>query len=204
MPVIVWIVEGTWPACVDAARTHTPEDTDIVLLHVTSHDIPGGAHGAYAGLLGRAHPEHDPGTRLEHLAAGSAERLLNAAADRLQRPCTRLERIGRCRTGSRRRSPRRRPTHPRPRRGPHPPRTEKPQRGHPLRRRPRTLPHPPGLARTTPNHRHPTTTSTAPSINPNHPNKPRRNRAVLAARGVVGQTLAERCVFAGVGDPSHG
>lgn len=29
MAVIVWIVEGTWPASVDAARAHTPEITTI-------------------------------------------------------------------------------------------------------------------------------------------------------------------------------
>ncbi|MFG2191823.1 universal stress protein [Streptomyces sp. NPDC048639] len=95
MNVIAWIVEGTWPACVDAARTHTPEGADPVLLHVTDPDVAGAGHGAYAGLLGRGHPERDPGTRLEHLAAASAEDLLTAAADRIGRPCTRLERTGR-------------------------------------------------------------------------------------------------------------
>ncbi|MCX4545946.1 universal stress protein [Streptomyces sp. NBC_01565] len=95
MTVIAWIVEGTWPACVDAARTHAPADADIVLLHVSGPDVPGAAHGAYAGLLGRARPERDPGTALEHLAAASAEQLLARAAERLGRPCTRVERTGR-------------------------------------------------------------------------------------------------------------
>ncbi|MER6129586.1 universal stress protein [Streptomyces sp. NPDC001795] len=95
MAVVVWIVEGTWPACVDAARTRTPEGTDIVLLHVTPADVPGAAHGAFAGLLGRGHPERDPGTRLEHLATASAAQLLADAAQRLGRPCTREVRTGR-------------------------------------------------------------------------------------------------------------
>ncbi|MFE5589503.1 universal stress protein [Streptomyces sp. NPDC056549] len=104
MAVLVWIVEGTWRACVDAARAHTPADADIVLLHVTPADVPGAAHGAFAGLLGRGHPAghrpaegwgRDPGTRLEHLAATSARQLLQDAADRLERPCTRSERTGR-------------------------------------------------------------------------------------------------------------
>jgi nucleotide-binding universal stress UspA family protein len=95
MKIIAWITEGTWPACIDAARTHTPEDADIVLLHVTPADVQGAAHGAFAGLLGRGHPERDPGTRLEHLAAASAEQLLAEAAHRLGRPCTRTERTGR-------------------------------------------------------------------------------------------------------------
>ncbi|MFJ9823312.1 universal stress protein [Streptomyces sp. NPDC101160] len=95
MTVIVWIVEGTWPACVDAARTHAPEGADVVLLHVTGPEAPGAAHGAYAGLLGRARPDRDPGTRVEHLAAAAGEKLLAGAAERLGRPCTRTERSGR-------------------------------------------------------------------------------------------------------------
>ncbi|MFI5828382.1 universal stress protein [Streptomyces sp. NPDC051578] len=95
MAVVVWIVEGTWPACVDAARAHVPEGGDVVLLHVTPADVPGAAHGAFAGLLGRGHPERDPGTRVEQLAAASAGRLLTDAAQRLGRECTRIERTGR-------------------------------------------------------------------------------------------------------------
>jgi nucleotide-binding universal stress UspA family protein len=95
MTVIAWIVEGTWPACVDAAGTHAPEGTEIILLHITGPDVTGVAHGAYAGLLGRSRTERDPGTRVEELAAAAAQQLLRAAAERLGRPCTRLERSGR-------------------------------------------------------------------------------------------------------------
>ncbi|MFJ5966262.1 universal stress protein [Streptomyces sp. NPDC093060] len=95
MRVIVWLVEGTWPACVDAVRTHAPNASEVVLLHVTGPDVPGVAHGAYAGLLGRGHPERDPGNRLEALGGSSAAELLTAAAERLGRPCTREERTGR-------------------------------------------------------------------------------------------------------------
>ncbi|MFJ9770785.1 universal stress protein [Kitasatospora sp. NPDC101157] len=95
MTVVVWITEGTWPACVDAARAHAPQDAEVVLLHVSGPDVPGLAHGAFAGLLGRGHRERDPGDRVERLADASARRLLDAAADRLARPCTRLERSGR-------------------------------------------------------------------------------------------------------------
>jgi hypothetical protein len=93
--VIAWIVEGTWPACVDAARAHAPGDADIALLHVTASEVSGVARGAYAGLLGRARPGRDPGTRLEHLATASAGQLLADAAGRLGRPCTRIQRTGR-------------------------------------------------------------------------------------------------------------
>lgn len=94
MTILVWITQGTWPACVDAARAHAPTDASIVLLHVTDPNVPGAARGAYAGLLGRARPERDPGGALEHLAAASAERLLADAAARLGRPCTRTVRSG--------------------------------------------------------------------------------------------------------------
>jgi len=93
--VIAWIVEGSWPACVDAARRYAPADTDIVLLHVTSPEIADTAHGAYAGLLGRGHPERDPGATLQHMAAATAEQLLTAAAARLGSPCSTSERSGR-------------------------------------------------------------------------------------------------------------
>ncbi|WP_340376048.1 universal stress protein [Streptomyces sp. SS7] len=95
MTVIAWIVEGTWAACVDAARTHAPADADIVLLHVSGSEAPGAARGAYAGLFGRARPDRDPGTVVEHLATEAGEHLLADAAERLGRPCTRTERRGR-------------------------------------------------------------------------------------------------------------
>ncbi|MFH9347775.1 universal stress protein [Kitasatospora sp. NPDC017646] len=95
MTVVVWITEGTWPACVDAARTHAPQGAQVVLLHVSDRDVPGLAHGAFAGLLGRGHRERDPGDQVEHLADASARQLLDAAAERLGRACTRLERTGR-------------------------------------------------------------------------------------------------------------
>lgn len=93
--VVAWVVEGTWAACVDAVRRHAPADADVVLLHVSSPDVPGAAHGAYAGLLGRGRRERDPGVRLDALAAASAQELLHAAADRLGRPCTQVQRAGR-------------------------------------------------------------------------------------------------------------
>ena len=114
MTVIAWIVEGTWPACVDAARAHAPDDADIALLHVTAPEVPGAARGAYAGLLGRARPGRDPGTRLEHLAAASAEQLLAAAADAAGAPVHPGRALRPRRAGSRRRRRRRRPARPAP------------------------------------------------------------------------------------------
>ena len=93
--VIAWIVEATWQACVDAARSHTPTGTEPVLLHVTDPDAADIAHGAYAGLLGRAHHRADPGTQVADIAATAAQRLLDDAADRFGRPCIKIQRVGR-------------------------------------------------------------------------------------------------------------
>jgi nucleotide-binding universal stress UspA family protein len=93
--VITWIVEGTWPACVDAARDMAPADAEIVLLHVTGEEAPAAARGAYAGLMGRRRPERDPGPRVAELGAASARELLEAAAGRLGRPCATAQRQGR-------------------------------------------------------------------------------------------------------------
>ncbi|MEU6405044.1 universal stress protein [Streptomyces sp. NPDC046985] len=95
MRVIVWLVEGTWPACVDAVCRHAPDASEVVLLHVTGPDVPGVAHGAFAGLLGRGRTERDPGVRLADLGGASARELLDAAEARLGRRCTRWERAGR-------------------------------------------------------------------------------------------------------------
>ena len=93
--ILVWITEGTWQACADAARRLAPADAAITLLHVTPADLPEAAHGAYLGLLGRGHGERDPGPQLAELAAVSAGELLDDAARRLGRPCDRMRRRGR-------------------------------------------------------------------------------------------------------------
>jgi len=93
--VVVWLNEGTWEACVDAARSFAPSGSDVVLLHVTADEVAAAAHGAYLGLMGRGHRERDPGARLQAMAARAASELLDAAAARLGRAATRVERHGR-------------------------------------------------------------------------------------------------------------
>jgi nucleotide-binding universal stress UspA family protein len=67
-----------------------------MLLHVTGDDVAAAAHGAFAGLLGRGHPhERDPGDRVEAMSASTAQELLAAAAERVARPATQVERHGR-------------------------------------------------------------------------------------------------------------
>ena len=140
MAVIAWIVEGAWPALRGRRPHPRPEGAEIVLLHVTGHEIPGIAHGAFAGLLGRGHPERDPGTRLEHLAAASAKQLLQAAADRLGRPGTRIERTGRVERRSWSPPRRARSCSSSPATATAAASAPKPGPGRPLRRRPRPLP----------------------------------------------------------------
>jgi nucleotide-binding universal stress UspA family protein len=91
--VVIWVAEGTWRGCIDAARDLAPAAASIVLLHVTPEEVSGAVRGAYAGLLGRGHP--DPGRRVAESAAVSAGELLAAAARRLDRACTQVERQGR-------------------------------------------------------------------------------------------------------------
>lgn len=91
--VVIWVTEGTWRGCVDAARTLAPAGARIVLLHITPEEVPGAVHGAYAGLLGRGRP--DPGRQVAESAAVSAGQLLAAAAARLNRPCAQVARQGR-------------------------------------------------------------------------------------------------------------
>jgi len=87
--VYIWVCEGTWRASVDAALRLAPAGASFTLLHVTSGEAPDAARGAYAGLLGRA--GHDPGVRLDKMAAVSAGELLEAAARRLGRACEKTE-----------------------------------------------------------------------------------------------------------------
>lgn len=91
---LIWITEGTWTACVDAARDLAPPADEYVLLHVVSDDIADVARGAFSGLLGR-HQDRDPGTRVAHLLDDAADELLAAAAERLGRPATVLHGHGR-------------------------------------------------------------------------------------------------------------
>ncbi len=95
MTVIIWITEGTWQATVDQGGALAPDGADIVLLHVTGDEVEQAAHGAFAGLLGRGHPERDPGDRLAELSASAADDLLRAAAARLTRPSRAERRHGR-------------------------------------------------------------------------------------------------------------
>ncbi len=83
--VVVWLVEGTWQGCLDAAVQFVPSDAGIALLHVTPSDVGEVTEAATAGLLGRAFRAHRPIRRFEEVADQEALEILQAAATRLGR-----------------------------------------------------------------------------------------------------------------------
>jgi len=83
----VWVDDGTWPACVDAARGL---GGDVTLLHVLDVDTVAALSGP-VGLLGRS---GGPG-EAEFLLAEAEQTLLDAAAARLGREARRAVRRGR-------------------------------------------------------------------------------------------------------------
>lgn len=85
--ILVWIAEGTWPACIDAARDL---DGDVTLLHVVDVATAAAMSGP-VGLLGRS-GSADQG---ELLLARAEEEVLGEAAARLGREAGRELRRGR-------------------------------------------------------------------------------------------------------------
>ena len=85
MRIVVWVVEGTWQGCVDAAGHSLPSGAQVALLHVTPADVTGVAEAAAAGLLGRASAGRRPTRPFEDVADEAASELLAAAAARLGR-----------------------------------------------------------------------------------------------------------------------
>lgn len=94
MRIVVWLAEGTWQACVDAAAEFAPPDARIVLLHVIDSRLAEDVHGAYAGLAGRGGQARDPGEVIRAAAETAEGALLGAAAARLGRPAERETRRG--------------------------------------------------------------------------------------------------------------
>jgi nucleotide-binding universal stress UspA family protein len=95
MKTIVWLAEGTWEACVDAARELTGESADLTLLHVLDPEMGEALRDAHLSLLGRAGSGPDPAAAVEEAAVAAQEALLAAAQERLGRPAARQARRGR-------------------------------------------------------------------------------------------------------------
>lgn len=81
---MVWITEGTWTGCVDAAVKLAPPSAEFVLLYVSDTGLAEAVHGAFGGLLGRG--GRDPGEAVAGLTEPAARELLATAAQRLGRP----------------------------------------------------------------------------------------------------------------------
>lgn len=84
--VVIWIVEGTWQGCIDAAAAAIPPDASVAVLHYTPSDAAATAEAASANLLGRARLGHRPPPHMQDVADAEGTELLAAAADRLGRP----------------------------------------------------------------------------------------------------------------------
>jgi nucleotide-binding universal stress UspA family protein len=92
--VLLWVIEGTWAGCVDAAAPALPADAEVTILHVAQSDVPEIAEGARAGLLGRSRPRREPGARMATVSQEAADDLLAKAAERLGRPAETLSKRG--------------------------------------------------------------------------------------------------------------
>ena len=84
--IIVWLADGTWEACVDAARTL---EGDVTLLYVVDVDTVAAMSGQ-VGLLGRGAPPSGG-----QMLSEAGEALLAAAEDRLGRDAEMVMRWGR-------------------------------------------------------------------------------------------------------------
>ena len=78
MRVLLWLVEGTWQGCVDAARALVPANAEVTLLYVAPSEVEEAVGGAVAGLLGRGRPRpgRDPAERISVLSDQAAAALL--------------------------------------------------------------------------------------------------------------------------------
>jgi nucleotide-binding universal stress UspA family protein len=86
MRIVIWVVEGTWEGCVDAALARLPADSVYTLLHVTPSDVTEAAGAATIGLFGRGTAGRRPARPYDGVADDEASNLLAAAAARLGRP----------------------------------------------------------------------------------------------------------------------
>ncbi|MGA3216199.1 MAG: universal stress protein [Acidimicrobiales bacterium] len=87
---VVWLVEGTWQGCLDAAAQIIPPGAQVALFHVTPSEVGEIGDVASAGLLGRALRPHRPVRQFDEVADQQALEILEAAARRLGRENTEL------------------------------------------------------------------------------------------------------------------
>lgn len=83
MRALVWIVEDSWKATVEAAAQLLPADAELTLLYVRETEAESVTRGALQGLLGRRSPT--PHLSVESLSKQSAGELLAEAQTALGR-----------------------------------------------------------------------------------------------------------------------
>lgn len=93
MRITVWVTEGTWPDCVDAARDLIDDaDADVTLIHVSEEPRPGPRPGHGPGSLFGRGPRKRHEEELHQLSEEAAQTMLDQARQRLGRDATvRLE-----------------------------------------------------------------------------------------------------------------
>ncbi len=91
MRITVWVREGTWPACVDAARDLAGEQpAEFTLIHVME-ESPGAPDSGAGSLMGRRRRRR-AAEEIDQVSRESAETMLERARERLEREATtRLE-----------------------------------------------------------------------------------------------------------------
>ena len=84
---MLWLAEGTWEGCIDAASPLIPEDARVSLLYVVPEDLLHAAGAAAEGLIGRWRSRPQPGLteQMEAEATASGEALVAAGDRRLGR-----------------------------------------------------------------------------------------------------------------------
>jgi nucleotide-binding universal stress UspA family protein len=85
--VMLWLAEGTWEGCIDAAAPLIPEDARVSLLYVVPEDVLHAAGAAAEGLIGRwrSRPQTGPTEQMAAEAMASGEALVAATAELLGR-----------------------------------------------------------------------------------------------------------------------
>ena len=86
MRALIWIVEDTWEATVEAAAAALGERAEVTVLHVAPGDVEDVAEAARHGLLGRRRPPGAPRHQMRDISDEAAAALLAEAAPRFTPP----------------------------------------------------------------------------------------------------------------------
>lgn len=91
MRITIWVREGTWPACVDAARELAADRPAEVTLICVREEAPGPPDPGFGSLIGRGR-RRQATEQLDQLSRETAETMLTQARERLGQDATvRLE-----------------------------------------------------------------------------------------------------------------